>query len=331
MMRAELGVLQLISIGLGASVLVFLTFGCDVWLAEKLQRKEPRTDKVRIPRGSWLRLPLHVAAATTLALMLLDLGRPVGGLVVFDEHGVPQRATMQVLVLSGGKSKVEHVMLRAFGSDGETRGVHRTRYSASRNPLPSGAAIWDGEALRSVETLEIVASPEQVRAAIPELAGSESRLLRVEDDVAVFQRRDGETFRVSPSDVVGAEQLGPAGCLVDVSLHRSVPLDGLIEPKLVPWPAAGPGCPVATPSGAQLLRSLDAAFGEQHVLLTLRDGDETRWQVPLAGLTGAEDARLLGAFPGSDVLTVVAADGDELLFSQLGWADGAVSGVTRWK
>ncbi len=81
----------------------------------------------------------------------------------------------------------------------------------------------------------------------------------------------------------------------------------------------------------QLFRSDDAAFGDASTMLTLRDGDRTRWQVSLPEVTAAEQRRVLGAFPTSEALTLVAADDDALVFAKLGWVDGSVSSVVRWQ
>lgn len=328
-LRAELGLFHVVMLLFGVALVAFLLFAVDVWVSEKFGKKAE--SKSRPPRGALLRLPIHIAIGVVAALSILGLGRPVGGLVVFDQHGNPQRATMQVIVQSGGKSKVEHVMLRAFGPDGATRGVLRTEYASSRRRLPASAAFWAGDVLRSMETLEVLMSGEQVRASVPALTGTESRLLRVDDDTAVFERKDGKKVSVTSGEVLGNETLGPIGCRFDITFRRSQKVEGLIRSEFIPWPDARDGCPSAPPAGLALFRSSDAAYGEQQTLITLRDGETTRWQAPLAAVTASEDATLLGAFPGAEALTVVAAADDELVFARLGWADGAVSAITRWR
>lgn len=272
-----------------------------------------------------------ICIATVLVSSLFGLGRPVGGLLVFDEQGVPQRATMQVSVVSGGKIEIEHLVLRVFGPDGETRALHRMGYASSRKPLSAASAFWDEGQVRSMETLQVVASSEQVRSAVPALSGVESRLLHANGDEAVFERRDGAEVRVSTGDVVEDTLPVERGCRMDVTFQRTATIEGLIDPKTVPWPAADLGCPSVPPAGVQLFRSADAAFGEVATLLTLRDGEETRWQVSLPAATGAEEPVLLGALPTPDSLTIVATDDDALVFARLAWSDGVATSITRWR
>ncbi len=329
MMRVELGAFQVFTALMMVAVTVFLLVAVDVWISSKLSRdKKPAS---RIPKGLWIRLPAHVAVGTVIALAPFGVGRPAGGLVAFDESGDPQRATMQVIVTGGGKIKVDHLVLRTFGPGGETQALHRVGYASGREPLPATPAFWDGEQVRSMTTLEVLASAEDVRSSTPALDGAESRLLSSKGDAATFQRRDGTEVRVSASEVAGERDAPPPGCRLDVTFIRDAKVEGLIEPKVVPWTSPRPGCPSNPPAGVQLFRSDDAAFGDVSTMLTLLDGDRTRWQVSLPEVTAAEQPRILGAFPTSEVLTVVAADDDELVFAKLDWADGAVSSVVRWR
>ncbi len=329
MMRVELGAFQVFGLLMLVVVTVFVSVGVDLWISSKLRRdKDPAS---RIPKGLWIRFPAHVAVAVVVALAAFDVGRPVGGLVAFDENGDPQRATMQVIVTGGGKTKVDHLVLRTLGPGGETQALHRVGYASGREPLPATPAFWDGEQVRSMVTLEVLASAEDVRSSTPALDGAESRLLSSKGDQATFQRRDGTGVRVSASEVAGERDAPSPGCRLDVTFIRDAKVEGLIAPKVVPWTSPRPGCPSTPPDDVQLFRSDDAAFGDVSTMLTLRDGDRTLWQVSLPEITAAEQPRVLGAFPTSEALTLVAADDDELLFAKLGWADGAVSSVVRWR
>lgn len=329
MTRVELGGFAVFATLMSAALVAFVFTCVDVWICERLQGK-PQGPR-RFPTGALLRIPLHLAVGMVMTLSILGLGDPVGGRIAFDEAGMPQRATLQVVVASGGKARIEHVMLRAFGPDGETRALHRTGFASQRKPLPASPAFWDGDRVRSLETLEVVASFDAVRSSMPALAGTESRLLRARGDEAVFQRRDGVEVRVSAHEVVAGEQLSPPGCLLDLGGIRKQDVPGLIEPTRVPWPSAGPGCPSAAPADTALYRSFDAAFGDVSVLLTLREGDETRWQRALPEIAQTEEPVLLGAFPARDALCVVNADDDALVFSRLQWSDGSTIDVTRWE
>lgn len=329
LMRWELGVFQLLLVLFATAVGGFV-----LWLVEtritlrKLQEDGPH----RKPSAwTWARLPVYCLCVLIVSLLLTNRGRPVGGLVVFDEHGVPQRATMQLLVRAGGKMKVEHVVLRAIGPDGSTRALHRVGYGGGRKPLRRVASFWDDERILSVETLDVLATPADVRVAVPALQEAESRFQRVEGNgSALFQRRDGAEITVDPTDVVDDESLSPAGCLVDTLLRGRIDVPNLIEPRSVPWARSGPGCPSVPPAGVQLLVSHDAAFGEVHPLLTLRDDSGRRWQTALNAASGSEDAVLIGAVPLAEALTVVVADGDELVFARLGWTDGVTIDIVRW-
>ncbi len=329
-LRWELGVFQ-------GALLLFASVvgGLLIWGADlRFTQPKPRPhDGTRPPLSpwAWARLLLYVAAVTVMSLYASDGGRPVGGLIVFDDAGQPQRATIQLLVRSGGKIKTDHVVLRAMGPGGSTRGLHRVGYGAARRPLVPSPTFWDGEALRSTETLAVVATADEVRTMVPSLQGVESKVLHSLDggDV-VFLRRDGVEVRVDPAELIDTAALGAPGCAVDAGLRGSVRVPGLIHPRGVPWPSSGEGCPSVHPPGVQLLVSDDAAFGEVHPLLTLRDGTSQRWQSALSSVTRSEDPVLLGAVPLAESLMIVAADGDDLVFSRLGWDDGVAIDSIRW-
>jgi len=329
LMRWELGVFQVFLLLFASAI-----GGFALWVAEtrltqgKLWKAEPPQ---RPSLGTWARLPLYAVLVAVMSLLLTGRGRPVGGLVVFDDQGIPQRATMQLVVRAGGKIKVQHEVLRAIGSDGSTLALHRVGYEGGRKPLRRASSFWDGEMIRSTETLDVLATAADVRRAVPALRQAESRFLHVQGNgSAAFQRRDGAEILVGPADVVADEDLGPAGCLVDILLRGRVDVPGLIEPRSVPWAGPGPGCPSVPPAGVQLLVSDDAAFGEVHPLLTLRDESGRRWRVELRTASQAEDPSLIGAVPFAEALAVVVGDGDELVFARLDWADGATVDIVRW-
>ncbi len=329
LMRWELGVFHFLLVLFASAIGGFLLWAVETRITQrKLWMEAPRGGP---SAWTWARLPAYGVVVLVITLLVTGRGQPVGGLVVFDEQGTPQRATMQLIVRGGGKVKVEHVVLHAIGPDGSTRALHRVGYLGGREPLRPASAFWDDEMIRSTETLDVLATPADVRVAVPALQDAESRFLGVEGNQnAVFQRRDGAKIIVDPADVVDEESLGPAGCLVDTLLRGRVEVPDLIEPRSVPWARSGPGCPSAPPPGVALLVSYDAAFGEVHPLLTLRDDSGRRWQIALNTATQSEDPVLLGAVPLAEALTVVVADGDELIFARLGWADGVTVDTVRW-
>lgn len=329
-MRAEVGVFQVLLLVFGSAL-----GGVSLWIADLgITRRKAADDggKLRLSVWTWVRLALYTGLICIVLLRFGgDLGRPVGGLVVFDEQGNPLRATMQVLARSGGKMKVDHVVLRAFGADGSTSALHRQGYGGGRKPLHRSSTFWDGDELRSVETLSLLASGEEIRTAVPDLVGVESRLLRAQGDGAVFERRDGVEVTVRPTDVVKQDDLAVTGCLLDVQLRGRAAASELIDPELVPWAKPGAGCASVPPAGVWLLASADAAFGEVRPLLTLRDETGARWQTPLTTVIKSENPVLIGAVPFTDTLTIVGADADALVFSSLRWEDGALVSVVRWQ
>jgi hypothetical protein len=288
------------------------------------------------PRGKYdrpillgLRALLYGSLGVCGILLVGDRGRHLGGQFVLDEDGVPERATAQMLVRKGGKAKVGVLFLRAYSPDGATLALHRAGFANGRKPLPHATAYWDRDSLRSLETLEVLATPEQVRAAVPDLRGVESRLLNTDGPTAVFERRDGKKVRVQPDEIL-PELSQHVGCVLDSGRGPEIRGTELIDPRLVQWPRAGLGCPSSPPDGAELLISSDAAYGDVQFLLTLRDAGGIRWQAPLPTATESEKPTLLGAVPQPSGLTLVSGDGPALVFSQLSWDDGSVRRIIRW-
>jgi hypothetical protein len=257
-------------------------------------------------------------------------GQPVGGLVVLDSEGRPQRALVQTIVTTNRNMAVQQVMVRSLGPGGATRGVRWLSYENGRSPLTREPAFWRDDTLFDAETLLRIATGTQVRAAVNDLRGIESRLLHVKGgQTAVFERRDGRKVEVRPSDVIeGAAPL--PGCFFDRTSMRSSRATDLIDPEIVGWASGAPGCPRQSPGpDVELLVSDDAAFGDVRRLVTLQESGTTRWQAPLEDLIGGWDPELLGAVPLENCIVLISGDGDDLVFARVRW-DGTPIDSERW-